>query len=67
VVRVWPVTGQTGAFRLVNRYSGLVEELSSNTSRLAKTAPSRAWTDTGDTPVSGSRTEAEQTLTLTEL
>ncbi|MFJ6794936.1 RICIN domain-containing protein [Streptomyces sp. NPDC091268] len=54
----------TGGHRLVNRYSGLVIGLSATASRLAETTPARSWTDTGG-GVGGSRTAAEQTLTLT--
>ncbi|MFE2275157.1 RICIN domain-containing protein [Streptomyces lavendulae] len=54
----------TGAFRLVNRYSGLVIALSAVASRPAETTPARSWTDTGG-GVGGARTAAEQTLTLT--
>ncbi|GAA1969972.1 RICIN domain-containing protein [Catenulispora subtropica] len=60
-----PVTGQSGAFKLVNRYSGLVLALSSNAARTAETTPVRAWTDTSGTGVGGGRTGAEQTLTFT--
>lgn len=55
----------TGAYRLVNRYSGLVIGLSAARGRLAETTPLRGWTDTGGSPVGASRTAAEQTLTLT--
>ncbi|MEU3844598.1 RICIN domain-containing protein [Streptomyces sp. NPDC028635] len=55
----------TGSYRLVNRYSGLVIGLSATRGRLAETTPPRGWTDTGGSPVGGSRTAAEQTLTLT--
>ncbi|SEO80566.1 RICIN domain-containing protein [Actinacidiphila rubida] len=55
----------TGAYRLVNRYSGLVIGLSATSGRLAETTPTRAWTDTSGTSVGGGRTAAEQTLTLT--
>ncbi|ACU74515.1 Ricin B lectin [Catenulispora acidiphila DSM 44928] len=60
-----PVTGQSGSYKLVNRYSGLVLALSSNTSRLAETTPTRAWTDTSGTGIGGGRTAAEQTLAFT--
>ncbi|GAA2741920.1 RICIN domain-containing protein [Kitasatospora cinereorecta] len=66
---VLPVTtsagATTGAFKLVNRYSGLVLGLSSTAGRLAETTPGRAWTDTSGSTVGGGRTAAEQTLTLT--
>ncbi|MET9617737.1 RICIN domain-containing protein [Kitasatospora indigofera] len=55
----------TGTFRLVNRYSGLVIGLSSDSARPAETTPTRSWTDTTGTTVGGSRTASEQTLTLT--
>ncbi|WP_329561345.1 RICIN domain-containing protein [Kitasatospora sp. NBC_01266] len=60
-----PSTTATGSFRLVNRYSGLVLGLSSNSSRLAETTPTRSWTDTTGSTVGGGRTAAEQTLTFT--
>ncbi|WP_354637894.1 RICIN domain-containing protein [Kitasatospora camelliae] len=60
-----PVTGQNGALKLVNRYSGLVLGLTGATGRLAETAPARSWTDTTGNPVGAGRTAAEQTLTLT--
>ncbi|WP_306187650.1 RICIN domain-containing protein [Streptomyces sp. MK5] len=55
----------TGTYRLVNRYSGLVIGLSPDARRLAETTPARYWSDTGGSRVGGSRTAAEQTLTLT--
>nr|WP_237331116.1 RICIN domain-containing protein [Streptomyces mexicanus] len=67
----WVVSGRTadgaatGTYRLVNRYSGLVIGLSARPSRPAETAPARFWQDTGGSAVGGSRTAAEQTLTLT--
>ncbi|MEY9932037.1 hypothetical protein ABH926_006686 [Catenulispora sp. GP43] len=60
-----PVSGASGSYKLVNRYSGLVLALSSNTSRLAETTPTRAWTDTSGSGVGGGRTAAEQTLAFT--
>ncbi|MFG2825448.1 RICIN domain-containing protein [Kitasatospora sp. NPDC048365] len=54
-----------GTFRLVNRYSGLVLGLSSDSARLAETTPVRSWTDSSGTAVGGGRAAAEQTLTLT--
>ncbi|MFI6090798.1 RICIN domain-containing protein [Streptomyces sp. NPDC051218] len=54
----------TGTFHLVNRYSGLVIGMSSDTSRLAETTPTRAWTDGTGSPVGDGRTAAEQILTL---
>ena len=62
---IMPVTGQSGSYKLVNRHSGLVLALSSNTSRLAETTPSRAWNDTSGSSVGGGRTAAEQTLAFT--
>ncbi|MET9696807.1 RICIN domain-containing protein [Streptomyces sp. NPDC006529] len=56
--------GSTGTYRLVNRYSGLVIGISATSSRLAETIPARSWTGpAGGT--AGSRTAAEQALTLT--
>ncbi|MGV9595516.1 RICIN domain-containing protein [Streptosporangium sandarakinum] len=55
----------TGAYRLVNRYSGLVIGLSAASGRPAETTPVRAWTDVSGSGVGGSRTAAEQTLTIT--
>ncbi|GGP45795.1 RICIN domain-containing protein [Streptomyces melanogenes] len=55
---------RSGAYRLVNRYSGLVLGMSSEAARLAETTPVRTWTNTTG-GVGGSRTAAEQTLTLT--
>ncbi|WP_317617769.1 RICIN domain-containing protein [Streptomyces sp. SDr-06] len=55
----------TGSFRLVNRYSGLVIGLSARSDRFAETTPTRTWTDTTGSTVGGSRSAAEQTLTLT--
>ncbi|MFF9092902.1 RICIN domain-containing protein [Streptomyces sp. NPDC014802] len=55
----------TGAYRLVNRYSGLVIGLSAVSGRLAETTPVRSWTDAGGSGVGGGRGAAEQTLTLT--
>ncbi|WP_371790447.1 RICIN domain-containing protein [Streptomyces sp. NBC_01471] len=54
----------TGTFRLVNRYSGLVIGMSGEKGRHAETTPTRAWTDTTGSTVGGARTAAEQTLTL---
>ncbi|MGW2017940.1 RICIN domain-containing protein [Streptomyces sp. NPDC001927] len=55
----------TGAYRLVNRYSGLVIGMSADSARPAETTPGRSWTDTSGSGVGGARTAAEQTLTLT--
>ncbi|GAA5053902.1 RICIN domain-containing protein [Streptomyces similanensis] len=60
-----PSTGSKGAYRLVNRYSGLVIGLSSAAGRLAETTPVRSWTDASGNAVGGSRTAAEQTLAFT--
>ena len=56
----------TGTFRLVNRYSGLVIGLSSDSGRLTETTPTRSWTNTTGNSVGGARTASEQTLTLTQ-
>ena len=62
-----PRTGaRTGTYRLVNRYSQLVLGVSSARGRLAETTPTRGWTNTTGDAVGGTRTAAEQTLTLTE-
>lgn len=53
-----------GTVRLVNRYSGLVISVSATTGRLAETTPVRSWTAAG-TAVGGTRSAAEQTLSLT--
>ncbi|MFG2640316.1 RICIN domain-containing protein [Streptomyces sp. NPDC048370] len=55
----------TGAYRLVNRHSGLVIGMSAVAGRPAETTPGRSWTDTSGSGVGGARTAAEQTLTLT--
>ncbi|MEZ0093504.1 RICIN domain-containing protein [Streptacidiphilus sp. EB129] len=55
----------TGAYRLVNRYSGLVVGLSADSGRSAETTPTRTWTNSTGNAVGGSRTAAEQTLTMT--
>ncbi|MFB6837644.1 RICIN domain-containing protein [Streptomyces sp. NPDC056361] len=55
----------TGTYKIVNRYSGLVIGLSSDTNRLAETTPTRSWTNTTGNTVGGTRTAGEQTLTLT--
>ncbi|MGP9022627.1 RICIN domain-containing protein [Streptomyces sp. BR1] len=56
---------RSGTYRLVNRYSGLVLGMSSDTTRLAETTPNRSWTNTTGNVVGGSRTAAEQTMTFT--
>jgi hypothetical protein len=62
-----PSTGaQTGTYRLVNRYSGLVLGLSSDDGGLAETTPTRTWTNSTGNSVGGTRSAAEQTLTLTQ-
>jgi hypothetical protein len=55
----------TGTYRLVNRYSGLVLGMSSDSSRPAETTPNRDWTNTTGNTVGGTRTAAEQSITLT--
>ncbi|MBG6136604.1 discoidin domain-containing protein [Longispora fulva] len=55
-----------GTYRLVNRHSGLVLALSSDSTRLTETTPARDWTNSTGNPVGGSRTGAEQTMTLTQ-
>ena len=54
-----------GTFRIVNRYSGLVLGLSTAAGRRSETTPARAWTNTTGNPVGGTRSAADQTLTLT--
>jgi hypothetical protein len=54
-----------GTYRLINRYSGLVIGLSATAGRLAETTPTRSWTNTTGNPVGGTRTAADQTLTMT--
>ncbi|KAA2260655.1 RICIN domain-containing protein [Solihabitans fulvus] len=61
------IPGRNGAYRLVNRYSGLVLAMSANNKRLVETTPARSWTDTTGNPVGGSRSAAEQTLSLTQI
>ncbi|MDY0812646.1 RICIN domain-containing protein [Kitasatospora purpeofusca] len=66
VVRATSATGaDTGTFKLLNRYSGLALGLSSADGRLAETTPARSWTNTTGDAVGGTRTAAEQALTLT--
>lgn len=57
----------TGAFKIVNRYSGLVIGLSSDSARPSETTPTRSWTNTTGNAVGGTRTNGEQTLTLTPI
>ncbi|NUT91818.1 MAG: hypothetical protein HOY78_07275, partial [Saccharothrix sp.] len=57
-------TGQT-TYRLVNRYSGLVLSLTADSTRPTETTPARFWTNTTGNAVGGTRTAAEQTLTIT--
>ncbi|MFE4198080.1 RICIN domain-containing protein [Paenarthrobacter sp. NPDC056912] len=54
----------TGTVKLVNRYSGLVLNLSSTSTRLAETTALRVWNDTSGNSVGGGRTAGEQTLSL---
>ena len=54
-----------GTYRLVNRYSGLVVGLSADTGRPTETTPARYWTNSTGSSVGGSRTAAEQTLSIT--
>ncbi|MFE9426515.1 RICIN domain-containing protein [Kitasatospora sp. NPDC006697] len=58
----WFVQPAGTAYRLVNRYSGLVLALNGST---AETTPLRTWTDTTGSPVGAGRTAAQQTLTIT--
>ncbi|GAA0925576.1 hypothetical protein GCM10009554_05190 [Kribbella koreensis] len=66
---VVPNTSSTGAlsggYRLVNRYSGLVLGMSSQQGRLTESTPVRHWTNSTGDAVGGSRTAAEQALTMT--
>lgn len=55
----------SGGYRLVNRYSGLVLGMSSQSGRLTESTPVRHWTNSTGDPVGGSRTGAEQALTMT--
>jgi hypothetical protein len=54
-----------GTYKLVNRYSGLVVGLSATSGRLAETTPARSWTNSTGNGVGGTRSAAEQTLTMT--
>ncbi|MEV6010337.1 RICIN domain-containing protein [Streptomyces sp. NPDC051976] len=54
-----------GTYKLVNRYSGLVVGLSATSGRLAETTPARSWTNSTGNSVGGTRSAAEQTLTMT--
>ena len=65
VANVSATGAANGTYRLVNRYSGLVLGLSSDSGRLAETTPVRSWTNGTGSTVGGSRTAAEQTLSLT--
>jgi hypothetical protein len=58
---------ETGTYRLVNRYSGLVLGLSADRRRAAETTPVRSWTDREHGSVGAGRTSAEQTLRITPL
>ncbi|MEY9939027.1 RICIN domain-containing protein [Streptacidiphilus sp. MAP5-3] len=64
---VLPTTPSNGTYRLVNRYSGLVIGMSSTAGRHSETTPPRNWTNTTGNRVGGTRTAAEQTLTLTQV
>ncbi|HEY3003714.1 MAG TPA: RICIN domain-containing protein [Kribbellaceae bacterium] len=57
----------TGTYRLVNRYSGLVIGLSSDSTRPAETTPVRDWSNSTGNTVGGTRTGGEQTLTFTQV
>ncbi|MGW6690554.1 RICIN domain-containing protein [Streptomyces sp. NPDC054961] len=57
----------TGTYKIVNRYSGLVIGLSADSTRLAETTPTRSWTNATGNTVGGTRTAAEQALTLTPI
>jgi hypothetical protein len=63
---VLPNTSSPGTYRIVNRYSGLYLALSSDSGRLAETTPGRTWTNATGNPVGGTRTAAEQTMTVTD-
>ncbi|WP_377271692.1 discoidin domain-containing protein [Peterkaempfera sp. SMS 1(5)a] len=54
-----------GSYRLVNRYSGLVLSLSSDTTRLAETTAPRNWSGTNVSSPGGQRTGLEQSLRFT--
>ncbi|WP_329500664.1 RICIN domain-containing protein [Kitasatospora herbaricolor] len=54
-----------GTYRLVNRYSGLVIGLSSDTTRLTETTPARHWPNSTGNSVGGTRAPDDQTLTVT--
>ncbi|MBR7825147.1 RICIN domain-containing protein [Actinospica sp. MGRD01-02] len=56
---------QTGSYRLVNRYSGLVLALTTGSGASAETTPARYWSNATGNSVGGSRTANEQTLTIT--
>ncbi|GGV26740.1 hypothetical protein GCM10010495_48320 [Kitasatospora herbaricolor] len=60
-----PSFNPIGSYRLVNRYSGLVLSLSSDTTRQAETTAPRNWPSTNAVSVGGTRTELEQALTFT--
>ncbi|WBQ07907.1 RICIN domain-containing protein [Kribbella sp. CA-293567] len=63
----WLIKNTGGTLRLVNRYSGLVLGLSADSGRLAETTPPRDWTNTTGNSVGGSRSGAEQTLSVTQV
>ncbi|HEY3479100.1 MAG TPA: RICIN domain-containing protein, partial [Streptomyces sp.] len=54
-----------GTYKLVNRYSGLVIGMSATTGRLSETTPARSWTNSTGNSVGGTRSAAEQRLTMT--
>ncbi|QMU71204.1 RICIN domain-containing protein [Streptacidiphilus sp. P02-A3a] len=61
-----PRTGaRTGSYRLVNRYSQLVLDLTGHAGQLTGTTPTRSWTNTTGNAVGGRGSAAEQTLRLT--
>jgi hypothetical protein len=61
---VIPNTDSPGTYRIVNRYSGLAIALSSVSGRLSETTPARSWTNITGNSVGGTRTAADQKLTL---
>ncbi|MFE4602103.1 RICIN domain-containing protein [Kitasatospora indigofera] len=61
----WFVIAGPGGHRLVNRHSGLVIGLSSDTARLAETTPARYWANSTGNAVGGTRSPGDQTLTVT--
>lgn len=55
---------KVGSVKLVNRYSGLALGLSGDRDRLSETAPVRSWDGAAVGHEGGTRTAAEQTLSL---